>query len=105
MSGTQKTCSTAGPLCDLQFTSGQRFLSALPLPAYARSCIRPMAGYPQGGSGGRENLTRRSLDGALDAKLLLDILHAGEHILKLTSMHHLIEIEGFLQNSALQNNC
>jgi hypothetical protein len=34
---------------------------------------------------------------AFNAELLLDILHAVKHILKLTPMHHLIEIKGFIQ--------
>jgi hypothetical protein len=37
---------------------------------------------------------------ALNAELLLDILHTVKDILKLTPMHHLIEIEGLIQNSA-----
>jgi hypothetical protein len=52
---TQKTCSTAGPLCIIHSPKRDllgrgSFVSACPYhSAYAKSCVRPMLGYPYRG--------------------------------------------------------
>jgi hypothetical protein len=57
-SDTQKTCSTAGPLCIIHAPKRDLLgrgssVSACPYhSAYTRSCVRPMPGYPHRGGGG-----------------------------------------------------
>jgi hypothetical protein len=49
---TQTTCSTAGPLCDLRCTPGQRFLSALPLFQYTPAAAFVQCPVTHTGAGG-----------------------------------------------------
>ena len=80
---TQKTCSTAGPLCIIH--SLKRFTI---LFQYTPGSVFVQYRVIHRGRWG--SVARRALDAALDAELLLDIFHPVKHILKLTPMHHLI---------------
>jgi hypothetical protein len=72
---TQKTRSTAGPLCIIHLpflyarTEVSHASAHVSSSAYTRFCVRPMPGYPQQ----REAAVLRSLDG----EGVFEALHAG----------------------------
>ena len=76
---TQKTRSTAGPLCIIHYLlplcPGRSFSLLCLFPAYFTCCVRPRQGYPHGGR--RRGAVLRSLDG----EVVFEFLHPRLQIL------------------------